>query len=180
MTATKTRKPPAPLRKPATLDHLRKARTVSQVVSLCTEDIPEPERLKAGASELERKAYERAVEDYNAAVEAATVEMVITSLPRKTYRDLLDAHQPSETQIKEAKDAGEPRPTNDGDPFAVALLHASITEPEGVTDEDAQHIVDNWPAGEVAGYGGIVSRCIALNESSRLEYHQGKSGGTRG
>lgn len=178
--ATQTRKKPAPLRKPATLDHLRKARTVSRVVSFGTEDIPEPEKPGLSASEADKKAYEAAYEQWKAQVEEAAVEFVVTSLSRKRYRQLLEDHPATEEQIAEAKDRADPKPSNNSDTFGPALIAESITEPEGVTLEDAQSIWDNWPAGEIIGYGGLVTQLVMLNEQSRLEYHQGKSGGTRG
>lgn len=175
--STRKPSPPAPLRKPATLDHLRKKRTISRFVSFCTEDIPEPERPNLDATEQQRAAYEQAHAEWKAAVEDATVEFVVRSLSRRQYADLIESCPPTDEQIAEAKQKGEPRPDNNPDEFGPHLIAASIVEPEGITLEDAQTIWNEWPNGEVQSLANI---CLALNQTSRLEYYQGKSGGTRG
>lgn len=170
-------KAPAPLRKPATLDHLRKKRQLSRFVSFCIEDLPEPNGLRMDSSDAERKAHEAATQEWRAAVEEATVEFTISSLSRQKYQELIEAHPPTDEQIADAKDKNEMKPDNNPDTFGPALIAACISEPQGVTLEDAKAIWNDWPPGEALD---LYLQCVQLNRSSRLEFYQKKSGMTRG
>lgn len=176
MPATKA-KAPAPLRKPATLDHLRKQRRLSSTVSFCLEDLPEPKAPSLNAPIEQRKAHEAAIKAWRSAVEEATVELVVKALSRRDYQDLLEAHPPSQEQIDRAERAGLAQPDNDTKSFIPALLAASIVEPEGITVEDAENIWNGWPTGDAET---LANACILLNRTSRLEYYQGKSVGIGG
>lgn len=164
-------------RRPATLDHLRKKRTLSQIVSFCVEDISEPQAPGRKATAEQRKAYEQAHQKWQAEVEANTVELVIRSLSRRTYQDLVDSCPPTLEQIERAKAQGLAPPDNDEEKFGPALIAASIVEPDGVTLEDAQTIWDEWPNADVRT---LATACLILNQTSRLDYYQGKSAGTGG
>lgn len=175
--STRKPSPPPPMRKPATLDHLRKKRQLSRFVSFCPEDLPEPNGLRMDSTDKERKEHEVAIKEWREAVEEATVEFVISSLSRLKYQELIEAHPPTEEQIEEAKKNNEVKPDNNPDTFGPALIAACISQPEGVTQEDADAIWNEWPPGEALD---LYLQCVQLNRSSRLEFYQKKSGTTRG
>lgn len=176
MPTQKASKPPPPLRTPATRDHLRKARTISQYVAFCPEDIPEPEAPRLGAPEEQREAYKAAVNDWQAEVDEKKVQILIQSMGRKAYRALIEAHPPTPEQVAKAKKDGTAVPDNNVETFPPALIAQSIKEPEGVTEEDVAFMWAEWPQGEIES---LAQMCLALNQTSRLEFHQSKSGTTR-
>lgn len=168
---------PSPSRRPATLDHLRKKRTLSQVVAFCVDDIPEPQVPGRKATPEQRKAFEEAHAKWQAEVEAATVEFVIRSMSRRAYQDLVDSCPPTPEQVERAKTQGLSPPDNNEEKFGPALIAASIVEPAGVTLDDAQTIWDEWPNADVRMLG---TACLILNQTSRLDYYQSKSAGMGG
>jgi hypothetical protein len=81
------------------------------------------------------------------------VELTLTALPRKQYRELIEAHPPGESDSKEAD--------WNGDTFPPALIQACISDPP-FTLEEATEFWDTWEASEV---GRVFLACWNLNEN---------------
>lgn len=81
-----------------------------------------------------------------------TADIRIRALPRKQYRELLEAHPPA--------DSDEEKADWNAETFPPALIAASCVEPE-FTSEQAQQIWDEWEAAEA---GPLFLACWALNE----------------
>ena len=138
-TSTKPKSTPAPLKRPATADHLRsQKKPIRLTVDILLEDIPEP-------SESEG---DEAWDAYRQRVAEATATMTFQSIGRKRYDGLVDAHPPTEQNREEAKQRDEDPPAWNPETFMPALVRASCAEPE-LSEEDVQSIFDEWNQGEL-------------------------------
>lgn len=151
------------LKKPATLDHLKKKEPLETSVPILLSDAP-IEAVEAARSRVLRaegnlaespddsglqREMAAAQNDLDEALEAQNEEVVwcrFRSIGRKAYDRLIDEHPPTDKQKEEAAEAGNPAPYN-GETFAPALVAASCVEPK-MTVEDAKEIFEEWNQSE--------------------------------
>lgn len=156
---------PTGLKKPVTFDHLKKKAPVERRVRIpLSQDAVDTfdaateayERAKILGEPTEALAEALAVA--RTAVEESSVVMLFRCIGRKAYDDLLEAHPPTDDQVKEFQDDN---PNRDGTPntrgrppynietFPAALVAASCVEPE-MTYEQVCEIFDEWNSTEVS------------------------------
>ena len=152
MTATQTA-PVSGLKRPATLDHLRKKRPVEKSIEviLSDEEMDAYDRarlnlerllLSTDPDEAELEAARARVEEAKAALDEVTVVMTFRSVGRKAYDDLVMAHPPTDEQ-KEMDYSYNP------ETFTPAIIAASCVEPD-LTLEEATAIFDEWNGSEIS------------------------------
>lgn len=90
---------------------------------------------------------ERELQKLNVAVEESTVCIVFRGVGGVAYEQLINSHQPTEKQKKDAQDKGGISMWNP-ETFPVALIHASIVEPDDLELEDVEQLWREWNAGE--------------------------------
>lgn len=82
--------------------------------------------------------------------EGETADIRLSALPRKAYRELVEAHPAADDSLKW-----------DQDTFPPALIAASCVEPK-LTKKQAQKIWDTWEEGEASR---LFLACFQLNEN---------------
>lgn len=142
------------LKKPATLDHLRKKEPIRASIDIilndhALEDYEEAKKsyelslLNKRVSEEDRAALKEALECAKVELEEATVTMTFQAIGRGAYERLMNDHPATEEQKIENEDV----PYNP-DTFPPALIAASCIEPK-MEEEDAKEICDTWNGAEV-------------------------------
>ncbi len=118
--------------------------------------------------------FRQRVDEVKAEVEKATQWYVFRSIGRDAYRDLQDAHPPTDEDHKELADSGEGgKATFHLDTFAPALVQASCVEP--VLDNDAIEEIFHgiWNESEItqlfiaAQTANISRRVVDLGKARR-------------
>jgi hypothetical protein len=162
---------PTGLKRPATLDHLKKKQRMERRVFIPLENEAH-DALERAESDLEKArilgeddkipALEEA---HVAALEAAkdaTAVLLFRSMGRKAYEALIEAHPPTPEQTLEFQEqnpildpkTGEMvpnvklRPPYNVDTFAPALIAASCVEPD-MSAEEVEELISDWNDTEV-------------------------------
>lgn len=184
------------LKRPATLDHLKKGRPV-EVLQIVTDEeaAAELKRVQNDISALEvlespvPTSLREERDALQEAVNASLVEIKLQSIGRKAYDALVKAHpatdeqnqEQRQEQIKELMDKGKTleqatalstgAPYN-VDTFAPALISACAIEPE-LTPEDVEELYDAWNLNE---YLQLWMAAVRVNNTSQVG-HWGKAYG---
>lgn len=94
-----------------------------------------------------------------------SVKVVIRSLTRKAYDDLVTAHPPTEEQLEEYKSSRQ-KPQFNLDTYPMALVLESIVEPEASKEDlEAWFNSDAWSGGE---FTELFTACIQINSQSNV------------
>lgn len=168
--------------RPPTWDHLKSAKKPLEIrhpVYLDDEPIERLEKLReeverAKTRELALKEtpahpdarddLERLERDLSAAEDAvreSTAWFVIrqpSPKGRKRYEALVEAHPPTEGQVKEATEKGQDKPPYNDETFYPALLSLACAEPL-LTVEEATELFDQWTHTECLP---LVAACLAV------------------
>lgn len=154
--SAKTRQgnPPAPLRRAATFDHLKKKKPITKQIAVVLEDVtepqfPRPSEKPPGGPTAAWEAQVMAWEEYDKQKAKVTVWMTFRSIGRRAYDELVDEHPPSKKQIEEAKEQNQEKPAFNIETFAPALIAASCIEPQ-MSEDEARELFDEWGAAEIA------------------------------
>lgn len=122
------------------------------------------------------KELQAEVDRLRKAVDDATVCIKFHSIGAPAYEALINEHQPTEAQVKEATKRGGVMMWNP-DSFPVALIHASICEPDDLALEDVETMWATYNAGERSA---LFTAAIDVNTLTREVAEAGNvSGGTR-
>lgn len=147
--ATRKPSPPVPLKRPATLDHLRKKEPREGTLAVVISD-----SAAEHYEECRRAAFHATGDDLVAAHEAlkaaedelaeATVHITVRAIGRRAYENLARSHPPTEAQIAEVKKAApDATPQWNTDTFPPALVAACMIEPT-ISIAEATELLDNW------------------------------------
>lgn len=104
------------------------------------------------------------VEDAEIAVKAATEWILVRSVGRKAFEEIVQTHPPTDEELQEATDNGEPAPPYASEPFTIALIAASAVDPV-ISEEQAQEIYDDWNTPEILE---LFTACLAVNTQRRV------------
>lgn len=154
----------APLKRPATFDHLKKKQPLERKVTIALSQ----EALDAydeASDSLERaklldeptEALEEALKAARGTLAEESVVLTFRSIGRKAYDSLVDTYPPTAEQIREFQEdnpdregnPGKGKPPYDIDHFAPALVAASCVDPR-MTIEEVDELFAEWNAVEVA------------------------------
>jgi hypothetical protein len=118
---------------------------------------------KAGeAPEQERLAK---VAELETALRKSSIKIVVQSMGRRAYDDLISAHPPSPAQIEEYKDQRQ-KPGFNVETYPTALVVASVIEPVMSPEELKEWFdSDDWTGGE---FSEIFSACIQVNSQGNI------------
>jgi hypothetical protein len=172
MPSKKSSNPPAPLKRVATLDHLRGKKPVEAEVPILLEDVAAPESPPEGLEGHDAQEWQ----NYEKLLAENTVVMRFRSVGRKVFDELVNACPPTEKQIAEAKENKEPIPNWDAETFTPTLIQASCIEPE-LTDAAIKEIFDEWNQGELMKLWTVA---LAVNTTERTGVLGKGFGGIRG
>jgi hypothetical protein len=108
---------------------------------------------------------EQELEDLRPAVEDATVKLVLSSIGRKAFQTLVEDYPPTDKQQRDARKEGATLLFN-AETFPVALIAASLTEPQ-MTYDDVQQLFDseNFNDTELTE---LFSAAMAVNTTSKV------------
>lgn len=186
-----------PKRRPATVDELRSRKPREMTVSVCLD-----EDLSAALEDAEqavflavtpeqKKAAAQALDAARDAAEGSTVTMLVRSVGRKAYDDLVLANPPTPVQVARAQAdwlatvsaatamgerPGQFEPPDwDAEKFAPALIAACAVEP-ALTLEEATSLFDEWCPAEVSA---LFTACVVVNTANRV-VELGKGSGPTG
>lgn len=121
-----------------------------------------------GKESDETRRLRRELEEAQAEAANAAVEVEAVALPRKQWRELIEAHPPRED---DPADKGMRWHT---ETFAPAAISACIVKPEGI---DGQVVWDQWPTVPAEMLYGMA---VMVNEQrSRIPFGARSSNGTR-
>lgn len=198
MGANQTAQLPVKLKRPATLDHLRKKPKPWRIVNVCMDpdkarSLEEAEQaLATTEASLTSDAAGRdkvlaplreVVETAKAAVEDASEQVLVQSIGRVAYDALVDEHPPTDedhAQLRqvfgENAKAGFHHKT-----FSVALIAASTLVPR-ITEEEVTEITADWTASEFqkwADAAAEVNRASTVSLGKFSTVSNGTNGSTK-
>ena len=104
--------------------------------------------------------------DLEAQVKKTSIKIVVQSMGRRAYEDLLGEHPPTTAQVEDfKKQGGRGQLPFNTDTYPMALIMASLTEPEP-TDEVKEWLDgDDWTAGEIQE---IFTACVSINSENNI------------
>lgn len=128
-----------------------------------------PDRREAALRDL--AAAEEAFAAKKEEVRATSIKFVFQSMGTKSYEELIQAHPPTETQIKKLKSEGEDQVPFNPETLPIALIVASCVEPE--MDKAEMH---EWLSGDEWNSFEIMTLFMAATEvnNSRRIINMGK------
>lgn len=96
----------------------------------------------------------------------ATMELKLRSVGRQLYDELIEKHPATDEARKEAKKRGEQPPPFDAESFTVALLAASLVDPE-MTEDEVQEMFDSEQFNS-AELTGLSLAAMSVNQTSKV------------
>lgn len=116
----------------------------------------------AQAAEVLRQAKVKEVEDK---LRKSSIKIVIQSMNRKAYDELISAHPATEAQLEEYKGQRN-KPQFNLETYPVALVLASVIDPEAPQAELEEWFnSDAWSGGE---FTELFTACIQINSQSNI------------
>lgn len=148
---------------------LAKARTAAH--TQCTEQgVPEAEREDWITARPVVLAAQGRLEQAQQALEDSSLALTFRALPRPVHEQLLRAHPPSESQADEGMEY-------DVETYPAALIAACHveygpdgTEVPGMTETDAQELLDEWPDAEAKA---LFHSAVMVNQTLRADLGKG-------
>ncbi|WP_328403998.1 hypothetical protein OHS70_34240 [Streptomyces sp. NBC_00390] len=148
---------------------LARARTEAQSASI-EQAVPEDQRDEWVQARPEVLAAAGALEDAQRALDEATVTLTFRALPRPVWEQLLREHPPTEAQA----DAGMEYNVETFPAALIAACHierdGAGTEVPGMTESDAQELLDLWPDSEAKA---LFTAALLVNQTMRADLGKG-------
>ncbi|MGW5989548.1 hypothetical protein ACWFRT_13615 [Streptomyces anulatus] len=132
------------------------ARVVERQAKSEAERAPEDEAAQAAHREATA-----ALADAQAALDAVSIPLRFQALDRKTYKELVAAHRPTEDQADEGYEFNV-------DTLGPILIAASSLD--GITEEDAQTYLDTWATSEAQA---LVNTAFRVQREERMDLGKG-------
>ncbi|WP_327335127.1 hypothetical protein [Streptomyces anulatus] len=162
----------------ATRERLRARSRPVLKLTICDDDAAKQAVYAARVAELEAKSEaERSPDDEaaqaahrtatatlaeaQAALDSASIPLRFQALDRKTYKELLAAHRPTEEQA------------DDGYEFNIDTLGPIIiaaSSLDGITEEDAQTFLDEWSTAEAQA---LLNTAFGVQREERMDLGKG-------
>jgi hypothetical protein len=134
-----------------TAEALEKVRTQDGLAGLLGKDAEQARQAK--------------IDELEAELRKSSVKIVIRSMSRKRYEELLSEHPPTEEQLAEFKDQRQ-KPSFNYETYPIALVCASVIDPELPAEEMAEWFnSDAWSGGE---FTQLFQECVAINSQSNV------------
>lgn len=148
---------------------LARARTQAKSESI-DQAVPEEQREEWVETRPEVLAAVGALEDAQRALDEATVTLTFRALPRPAWEQLLREHPPTEAQA----DAGMEYNVESFPAALIAACHIERdetgTEVPGMTDAEAQELLDAWPDSEAKA---LFTAALLVNQTMRADLGKG-------
>lgn len=153
-------------------------RTVKYTVVMDDEKAAQLEKLESQIIKLRRdrgqsakgtiNGLQKRADDLRAELRESSVDIVLSSVGRRKFDDLISDHPITPEQKKEMIEAGVEEkdvPSWNPETFPPALLKMSVTEPEDLSDTDIQAIWDDWNQSES---GTLFQLAMMVNTQRRI------------
>ncbi|MER6602608.1 hypothetical protein [Streptomyces parvus] len=135
---------------------LNNARYLEQQAKSEAERNPDDE-----AAQAAHRAAVTAQNDAQAALDAVSIPLRFQALDRKTYKELLAAHRPTEEQAEDGYDFNL-------DTLGPVLIAASSLD--GITEEDAATFLDTWANAEAEA---LLNTAFGVQREDRMDLGKG-------
>ncbi|MEV7279724.1 hypothetical protein [Streptomyces sp. NPDC093111] len=148
---------------------LAKARTAARAASI-EQGVSEADREKWVTAHPEVVAAQLRLDDAEQALTEATDVLTFRALPRPVWEQLLRDHAPTEAQA----DQGMEYNVESYPAALVAACHIERdetgTEVPGMSEEDAQELLDSWPDSEAKA---LFTTALLVNQTIRADLGKG-------
>lgn len=157
-------------RKPATFDRLRKKKPVTKKMRVWLEDHPKPDESEfwpptQEPTQSQRRAFDSATEDWLRRMDEDSVMIIMQSVGRRRYDQLIQAHPPTDAQMDDAEKKKVDPPSYNIETFTPALLTETIVEPQ-MTSDQIQVLFDDWGTGEIMR---LFFAALEVNTGSKVD-----------
>ncbi|WP_097865815.1 hypothetical protein [Streptomyces sp. rh34] len=113
------------------------------------------------AAQAAHRVAAAALADAQAALDAVSIPLRFQALDRKTYKELLAAHRPTEEQAEDGYDFNL-------DTLGPVLIAAASLD--GITEEDAQTFLDDWSKAEAES---LLNTAFGVQREERMDLGKG-------
>ncbi|MFD3618720.1 hypothetical protein ACFWWT_26465 [Streptomyces sp. NPDC058676] len=148
---------------------LAKARTRATAEGI-EQGVPEAQREEWVTSQPDVLAADSALDAAQRAQDDATITLTYRALPRPVWEQLLRDHPPTESQAEQGMEYNV-------ETFPAALISACHIERdadgtvvEGMTEADAQELLDTWPDAEAKA---LFTAALLVNQTLRSDLGKG-------